>query len=381
MSRKKLVIAAVTAVCLIGVFAYIFNRHGSSPNELTNDITIGAISPFTGDGATYGDAARTGIDLAIDEINAKGGINGHKIFIRYEDDQGNQADAVSAFNKLVSVDRVPAILGPFYSGCVLACAPVAERSKVVLLTGSATSDNIRNAGEFIFRVCPSNDEQARTIADFAWGTLKARTAFVVYRDVDYGVTLRDAFQKAFPALGGKIVGVEAVPADASDVRAQVAKIKQASPDFIFAAVHYKEGGALLRQAKELAVTAPIVGTDGGHDPQLIEVAGSAADGSYWATIGWGDEASSPAVAAFRKAYRDRYGRDPGVYSGLYYDAAQVLAKALVAAPVLDGPNIQRAMKAVEYDGPTGHTTFDEHGDVAKPFTIDQVKNGQFAPVH
>ncbi len=133
----------------------------------SSELVIGAVSPFTGDGAVYGDAARSGIDLAIEEINAGGGIEGRKLAVRYEDDKGNQADAVTAFNKLVSVDKVPAILGPFYSGNVLACAPVAERSQVVLLTGSATSDNVRNAGDYVFRVCPGNDTQAKTIAQFA----------------------------------------------------------------------------------------------------------------------------------------------------------------------------------------------------------------------
>jgi branched-chain amino acid transport system substrate-binding protein len=238
---------------------------------------------------------------------------------------------------------------------------------------------VRNAGEYTFRTCPSNDEQARTLADFAFKKLGLRNAFIIYRNVDYGVTLRDAFDKAFKEIGGTIVGTEAVPADATDVRAQLAKVKAAAPQFVFAAVHYPEGGTLLRQMKELGISSVVMGTDGGYDPQLLRIAGDAAQGSYWVTVGWGDEATNPAVASFKKAYRERYGENPGVYSGLYYDATWVLAKAISTSTAIDGPSVQRALLSTEHDGPTGRTKFDALGDVAKPFAIYRVDKGQFAP--
>lgn len=352
---------------------------GQRAKPATPTITLGAISPFSGDGAPYGKTARTAIDLAVDQINARGGVRGSRLVIQYEDDQGNPKDAVSAFQKLATVDKVPAVLGPFYSGNVLACAPDANRLHVILLTGSATSDNMRTAGPFVFRTCPSNDEQARTVANFAINTLKRRTAFVIYRNVDYGVTLRDAFLTAYTAGGGKIVGAEGVPADTNDVRAALAKVKATAPEMIFAAVHYPEGSALLRQAKELGLDTTIIGTDGGFDPQLLKISGDAAEGTYWVTIGWGAEIANPAVAEFKTAYRLRYGEDPGVYSGLYYDAVNVLAKALSATPT-NGATLANALRRSELRGPTGITSFDEHGDVKKPFSIYRVEHGDFVPV-
>jgi branched-chain amino acid transport system substrate-binding protein len=350
-------------------------------NTANETIRIGAISPFTGDGANYGKAARTAINMAVDEINNAGGIHGKKLEVLYEDDKGSPRDALSAFQKLMNVNKVPAVLGPFYSGNVLACAPEAERNRVVLLTGSATSDNVRNAGDYIFRVCPSNDTQSKTIADFAMNKLSLRSAFIIYRNVDYGVTLRDAFDKAYRSIGGSIVGTEAVPADATDVRAQLVKVKAAKPSFVFAAVHYTEGGTLLRQAKELGINSIVIGTDGGYDPQLLTIGGSAAEGSYWVTVGWGDETSNPAVSKFKQAYVKRYGEEPGAYSGLYYDATHVLARAISGADVLDGPSIQRQLQNIhDYEGPTGITNFDSFGDVDKPFAIYQVKDGRFVPV-
>lgn len=351
---------------------------GCTPSK--NTLAIGAISPFTGDGANYGKAARTGIDMAVDEINANGGINGKKLSVIYEDDAGSPQLAISAFQKLATVDKVPAVLGPFYSGNVLACAPQANQLKVILLSGSATSDNLSQAGKFVFRDCPNNNVQATTIAEFALKQLGLKTAFVIYRNDDYGVTLRNAFQQVFPSQGGRVLGVEAAPPDATDLRAQLTRVKAASPDFIFAAVHYTEGGTLLRQARELGIRATVIGTDGGYDPQLMKIAGDSANGSYWATVGWANEGSNPVVAQFKELYHKRYGIDPGAYSGLYYDATHVLAKALSAAATPRGDALQQAMMQAEWEGPTGLTKFNADGGVSKPFAMYEVKGGQFAPL-
>lgn len=373
MKRTSLAVIAILALLSIGA-----GFSSCKYNQTDTTIRIGAISPFTGDGANYGKSARTAIDMAVDEINSAGGIRGKKLEVQYEDDKGTPTEAVSAFQKLVSVDKVPAVLGPFYSGNVLACAREANRSQVILLTGSGTSDNIRNAGDYVFRVSPSNDTQAKTVADFAVNKLNLQSAFVIYRNVDYGVTLRDAFDKAYKSMGGTIVGTEAAPPDSTDLRAQLAKAKSTSPAFIFAAVHYTEGGALLRQAKQLGLSSVIIGTDGGYDPQLIKIAGDAANGSYWVTVGWGDATSNPDVAKFKQAYKTRYGDEPGVYSGLYYDATKVLARALATASNIDGPSVQKALAQIhDYAGPTGITNFDAFGDVDKPFAVYRVEDGKF----
>jgi len=373
---KKGVGISPSVLVFLLIIGFSLSGCGKKENE---NIKIGAISPFSGEGANYGKAAKTAIDLAVEEINAKGGVKGKKLVVIYEDDKGTPKDALSAFQKLSTVDKVSTVLGPFYSSNVLACAPVANKEKVVLLTPTATSDNIREAGDFIFRVCPSNDEQSRTIARFAYNDLKFRTSFIIYRNVDYGVTLRDAFEKTFKELGGDVIGVEAVTAEATDVRTQLTKVKSVSPDFIFAAVHYPEGSAILRQAKELGVSSIVIGTDGGYDPELLKRAGNAAEGSYWVTIGWGSGKTDSLVATFKNAYRERYNEDPGIYSGLFYDATHVLAKAMISADRLTGSSIQQTLLKIVYNGPTGLTKFDAKGDVDKPFSIYRVQDGEFVP--
>jgi branched-chain amino acid transport system substrate-binding protein len=372
MKRKFRAILIVVIVILALFIAVRFLTKGKN-----NDLHIGLISPLTGNGANYGKAARYGTDLAIEEINSQGGINGRKLVVIYEDDMGRPKDAISAFKKLVTYDNVPAVLGPFYSSNVLACAPFAEKEKVVLLTPTATSDNIREAGDYVFRVCPSNVAQSQTIAEFAIKKMKLTKGFIIYRNVDYGVTLRDAFLKAFTEMNGEIIGSEAVEPEASDVRSQLTKAKAVNPDFIFAAVHYPEGSAILRQSKELGLSSIVIGTDGGYDPELLSRAGDAAEGSYWVTIGWGDEKSNPSIPIFYKKFREEYGEDPGVYAGLFYDATHVLAKAIESSKEITGQSIQKALSNTVFVGPTGTTKFDAYGDVSKPFSIHQIENGKF----
>ena len=377
MERHSFKVAS-RLLLVLGILSALSTFWGCSKKGIEEErYRVGVISPFSGKGANYGKAARNGIELAFAEINEQGGIDGKKIIAIYEDDKGNPTEAVSSLNKLANIDGVSAILGPFYSSNVLACAPVANRSKIVLLTGTATSDNVREAGEYVFRVCPSNDEQARTIAEYAYNNLHMRTSFILYRNVDYGITLRDKFKEAFENLGGTIVGVESVEPDTSDIRTQLSKVKVESPDFIYAAVHYSEGGALLRQAREMGVKSVVIGTDGGYDPKLLEIAGNAAEGSFWVTIGWADDKDDSIIQKFKKSYRTKYKEYPGVYSGLYYDAAYVMASAFGSANKTDGESIKNALKTVEYKGVTGLNKFDEKGDVSKPYAVYKVIDGAF----
>jgi len=372
MKPKK----SVFAILIISVIVFLVIPNCGQKQIHT--IRIGLLSIFSGDGATYGNAARTGVDLAVEEINAKGGVNGKKIEIIYEDSKGNPKDALSGFQKLATVDKVPVVIGPFYSGEVMSCAPEADRSKVVLISGSATSDNIITAGDYVFRVCPTNEIQARTIAKFIINELNKKTAFTLFRNVDYGVTLRDKFREVFTDLGGSILGEEGIEADASDVRVQLNKVKAKNPEVIYAAVHYTEGGAILRQAKEMNINSIVIGTDGGYNQNLFTIAGDAANGSYWATIGWGEKETVSLKEKFINNYKEKYGIEPDSYSGLYYDAVMVVAEAMKNSDVLNGATLKNELyKIKDFKGPTGITSFDEYGEVNKPFTIYIVKNQKF----
>lgn len=365
---------------IIGLLLLMVSVVGACKEEEENIIKIGLLSVFSGDGANYGETARTGVDLAVEEINASGGVNGKKIEIIYEDDKGDTKEAVSGFQKLVVSDKVPVVIGPFYSGQVLACAPEANRLKTVLISGSATSDNIKTSGKYIFRTCPTNAEQGKTIAQFCVNDLKKVKAYIIYRNADYGITLRDRFKEEYTQLGGNVVGETAIAEDANDARSQLNNAKQAKPDVIFIPVHYPEGAVILKQAREMGIETIFIGGDGGYDSQLITGSAGTAEGSYWSTIGWGETSTKSLIDSFVVNYKKKYGKEPGVYSGLYYDALKVVAYAISQLNVdsINGPSLQKMLvKTKDYKGPTGTITFTSDGDVEKPFAIYQVKLGKF----
>jgi len=340
-------------------------------------IKIGVITVETGDGANYGLVAKQGIELAIEELNVEGGINGKKILSVYADSKGNPRDAVSAYRSLQS-QGITLILGPFYSSNFLAIAPLAAKDKVVLLTGSATDDNITNAGKYSFRVCPTNLKQGETLANFAIFELHAKTVYVLYRNVDYGISLKKSFVETFLNNGGEIYGEEGIEPDANDVRTQLTKASEKAADVIFAPIHYPEGGVLLKQAKELGVKSIIIGGDGGFDPKLIEIAGNASENSFWSTIGLGGSDVDSIRESYLKNYKDKYGIESGAYSALYYDAMRVASLALQSSKDYSGESIREALMNIQdYRGPTGITKFDENGDVDKPFSIYKVQEGEF----
>ena len=362
-------------VLLLFVLLFISFSCGNKKEET---IKIGVLSVFTGDGANYGEAARTGVDLAIEEINNSGGINGRKIEIIYVDSKGTTKDSKLGLQQLINYHKVPAVIGPFYSDQVSECAPEANRNKVVLISGSATADDITNAGDYIFRVCPVNRIQGKVIAEFCINDLKSKTAFVLYRNADYGVTLRNGFKEVFENLGGKILGEESVERDSKDLRTQLYIAKQKNPDVVFAPVHYPEGGVMLKQAKEINMKQIFIGGDGAFDPKLIEIAGSAADNSYWSMVGWGGNDTKEFTNKFIVKYKEKYKKEPGAYSGLYFDATWVLALALKKVTSFNGEEVKNALYNIEpFKGATGITKFDSNGDVDKPFSIFKVEKGNF----
>lgn len=347
---------------------------GSAP-----PLKIGVSAPLTGDGANYGRSTREGVDLAIAEFNAAQ-PNGSQIQVIYEDDRINPRDGVNAVTKLITVDKVPIILGPFGSSVVLAAAPVANRSEVVILSASATADSIANAGDFVFRIAPPNSRQGADIADFLVHNQKARAAAVVYQNNDYGVTLRDAFKKRFQEAGGRIVAEEAVEEGATDLRAQVTKIRTAKPDAIFFPLHYAESGLFLRQAADLDVKSVFISADGAMTADMLKLAGVAAEGTYYTSLALGYGVADSAITRFEGAFRKKYGHDPDVYAAYYYDAARLAATALKEGNTT-GPAVRDYLYALSGDrkfgGVSGFIEFDRLGEVTKGFTLYRVKGGDF----
>lgn len=341
------------------------------------ELVIGVITPLTGNNASYGQQTKEGVDLAVDEINSKGGIDGKRIVIKYEDDQSSQNGGISAFQKLITTERTPVVIGGFTSSVTLAIAPIAEKNKVVLISASSTSDDIKDAGDYIFRIVPTNSAQGKTMADFALNKLKAKTAAILYMNNDYGVTLKNGVNTHFTQGGGQIVTIESYNPKETDFRTQLLKIKKIKTDVIFYPGLYEESGVILKQARELGIKQPFIGGDGAVDPKLIEIAKDAAENSYYANLGMGYGISDYEIAKFSDTFKKQYTKEPSAYNSYAYDVVFVVADAIKRGGY-NGDGIKKSLYELkDFKGITGITKFDKFGEVDKPFSIFDIKDGRF----
>jgi branched-chain amino acid transport system substrate-binding protein len=289
-------------------------------------------------------------------------------------------EGVNALRKLISANKVPVVIGPFGSSVVLACAPIANENKTVIISASATADSIADAGDYVFRITPPNSKQGIDVANFLSQKLHLKTAAIIYQTNDYGVSLRDAFSRRFKELGGSVAAVEAVDSGATDLRAQVLRLKAANPQGIFFPLHYGESGLFLKQASDLGLAAAFISADGAMTDGTLKIAGSSAEGSYYSTLALAYGVSDHEIQEFMTHFRARYGSDTDVYAAYYYEATRIIAQALKEVGA-DANAIKsylyRLHGPMSYKGITGTTSFDAKGEVDKDFLIYVVKNGHF----
>ena len=345
--------------CLLaGIGVALLLNCGCGSGQTGSKISIGAVFPLTGDIASYGTAAKRGIDLAADELNGTGGVAGKRLDVVYEDDQGQANQAVAAMQKLVSINKVPAVLGSAASSVTLALCPLANRNKVVLITPISSSAELTSkGGPYFFRVCPSDVVQAKMMAD--WFKEDGRhKAAILYVNNSWGQSLHEEFAADFRANGGEIVEEETCRDGDRDMRAQLTKIKAAAPDALYGITQGREGGVILLQSRELGFGKPIYGADVWGSPELVETAKDAANG---VRIIVPAKFEGPTYAAFAAAFQKKYGQQPDTYAAYSYDMTRILAAALAKSPGTDG--LRQALASTSYEGVTGLTKFDSHGDV------------------
>lgn len=331
---------------------------GGDRSTSSEIITIGAALPLTGGTSYYGQDSKKGIDLALDEINGKGGIGGSQLKVIFEDSLGNGQGAVSAVRKLIDFERVQVIIGCGTSTETMAAAPVVEQAQRVLLSPVSSAASLSTAGDYVFRTVPSDGQQALDLA--AWvreaGISKVAVIFV---NQTWGNGLKDGFVEAFKAGGGEVLDAEATELGETDFRAHVTKLASLSPDAVIAVLYAKEGGLFVKQSRELGASSPIFGADPWTKADFLATAGDAAEGIRFTTPA---KYRGPEYDAFAKAYRTRYNADPGIYDAHGYDALNVIAAAMTSG-ARTGPEIRQALMGVSFRGATGETSFDVNGDV------------------
>lgn len=371
MSKKTWIIITIVLIVILGVGYWFFKRQSQTSS---NEIKIGAVLPLTGSAAQWGGPARDGALLAIEEINAQGGIKGKKISLVVEDDKCDQTTGVSAAQKLLTSDKPVAIMGAVCSSVTLAIAPLAERNKEILISPASTNPDITNAGDYIFRVIPTDALRGKVFAEYI-NSLGHKNVSILYINNDGGVGNKDAFSKYFQELGGRISSIESYPQDARDMRTQLTKIKQQKPDALVIVSYPDDTPIVMRQAQELALGIPLFfQTEALDDPAVIQKAGNAAEGATYILPAKpeGDIATN-----FATKYKEKYNRDPETFAAESYDTIKLLASIMSNLPEISGDGIKTGLyNTKNYEGASGIITFDQNGDVIKPMAIKKIENGK-----
>jgi len=342
------------------------------------EILIGEYGSLTGEDATFGASTKNGIDIAVDEINAAGGLLGRKVRVIVEDDQGKAEEAQTVVTKLITKDKVVAVLGEVASSRSLAAAPVAQQYSVPMISPSSTNVEVTRKGDYVFRVCFLDPFQGFVMAKFATNTLKF-TKVAILRDIksDYSVGLANAFIENFKKMGGTIVGDESYSAGDTDFNAQLTSLKAKGPQAIFVPGYYTGVGLIARQAKKQGIMAPLLGGDGWDSPKLTEIGGAALDGSFF-TNHYSVDDPSPEAKKFLAAYKARFNTVPDALGGLAYDSAMVLFEAIKRAGSTDGKKIRDEIaRTKDHPGVTGKITLDAERNANKPAVVLEIKDGKF----
>lgn len=365
-------------IILVVVIASVGLMLGCTKGEI--ELKIGATASLTGKLVNISKSIQNGVELAAEEINKKGGIEGKKIRLVWEDEGDNPQKAVSAIQKLINIHYVPVIIGPISSSSVMAVAPIANRAKVVVLSPGATSPNITYAGEFVFRNRAAGTLEAREMAKYAYDKLGLRNIIVFETNEDYGSGFGSVFKTTFEKMGGKIVLIEKYTQGDTEFRTQLSKFRIYKFDGIYVIGVPNEVGNILKQVRELEIKTTFL-MNNMENPELIITAGNAAEGIFFPAPFFDPNSDKENVKHFVESYRHRYGDTPDLFAANGYDAVYII-KYAIRKRGYDGYQIKKALYSIK-DFPTVSSeriSFDENGDIIQPLVIKTVKNGEFVIV-
>jgi len=356
-----------------------FGCKKDSANNATQ-IVIGQVASKQGDTATFGVSSDEGVQLALEELNAAGGVLGKTIVVKTEDDRSQSDEAKTAANKLITQDKVVALIGEIASSRSIAMAPEAQAAGVPMLSPGSTNPKVTELGDCIFRACFIDPFQGEAMARFAMEDLKLKKFAILFPvNSDYGVGLRNFVTDTVKKGGGEIVAVESYEEKKDrDFRSQLTKIKAANPEAIFMTGYYTEAGLVAKQAKELGLNIPMIGGDGWDSDITLTVGGSAINGSYF-TNHYAPDEDRPEVKKFVDAYKKKYGgKVPDAMAVLGYDAMKLMADAIKRANSAEPKKIREALAATkDFPGVAGAITMDASRNAKKAIVIIKIEDGKF----
>ncbi|WHY67603.1 ABC transporter substrate-binding protein [Neobacillus sp. SuZ13] len=373
----------MASTLLAGVLAGCSGAKENSGSE-SKTIKVGVNLELSGGVASYGESLENGIDIAVDEINKKGGVKGKKIELVKVDNKSEAAEATNGAIKLTSQDKVTAIIGAATSGNTVAQAQIANDTKTILLTPSGTSPNVTVAdngklNEYVFRTSFIDPFQGIVAANFAAKELKLNNAAIFADSAsDYAKGLAASFKETYEKAGGKVVAEEAYVAKDTDFRATLTRIKAKNPQFIFIPGYYEEVGLIVKQARELGITVPLMGADGWDSPKLVELAGAEALNNTFITNHYTSGDPDETIQKFVTTYKEKYnGESPNAFNALGYDTVYLLADAIERAGGTDTAKIKEALENTkDLSRITGKITIDKDHNPIKSATVLEYKDGK-----
>ncbi|MFN0133713.1 MAG: ABC transporter substrate-binding protein [Phycisphaerales bacterium] len=375
--RDRLVRAGLALAALATLAAPACGR------QPTETIKIGHYASLTGSEATFGKSTDNGIRLAVDEVNAKGGVTiagkAYKIELVSDDTEGKPDKAGTVVTKLITKDKVKAVLGEVASSVSLQGAPVCQAYGVPMITPSSTNYTVTQKGNMIFRVCFIDPFQGFACAKFTKDELKLTKAAILFdQAAAYSVGLKDEYIKHFKSMGGTIVSEQAYTKGATDFNAQLTRIRETNPEVIFIPGYYSDIAKISIQARKLGMTMPLLGGDGWDSEELAKNAGSAIEGCFYSNH-YAPDQPTEAIQTFVSKYQQRFGGVPDGLAALGYDAANVLFDAMTRAKSHGGKDLRDAIAATkDFKAVTGTITINAQRDAVKPAVIVEHKGGKWA---
>ena len=371
--------AAVMALSLAGCSGGSMDDSSSSSAKASGDsITIGTVTTNSGTAAAYGEAEVKGFELAVSEINAKGGINGKKVKLESMDDKGDATEASNAYNKLAGDNNVLAVAGPTISATTAAVAPLADQSKLVTIAPAATSDSIET-GNYLFRTCFKDSYQGEVAARFAAENLKVKKVAVLYGTGDpYSSGVGEAFAKAAEKLGLEVVDKESSSsADDTEYSAQLQKIQASGAELLYAPYYYSVAGPyIIPQARSVGFEGYVMGPDG-YDGLKLTGDKSQYNKTYYTTHYSADDDTNTKVQDFIKSYKSKNNAEPNTFAALGYDTIYMIKQAIEkAGENATREDVRNAVAGMTFDGVTGKFTMDKSGSPTKSVTVLEMKDGK-----
>ncbi len=365
----------ILILALISVFVLAGCSTGNvivEKKQTEEPIKMGFIGPLSGDVSSIGQATRNSVQMAVDEINEAGGINGKRISAYYEDGKCLGKDSSNVAHKLINVDGVDYIIGGLCSSETMAATSIAEENQVVMISPCSSNPDITNAGDFIFRDYPSDSFQGKFAAEYAYNDLGVRKAAVLSCLSDWCYGLKEVFNERFTGLGGEIVEIQEFKQKSKDLRAQLTKIKNTDAELIFFPAYTESTVNGFKQAKELGIGKQFLGSETWTDPVMLERAGNEAEGTIYVQM----EKAAP--ESFRQKYEEKFGEQEIPICVLEaYDAVRLIANAIEKVGN-DPVKVKDELYNVQdYEGVSGKISFDENGDLKEVnYSVVQIKNGE-----